>query len=93
MLLKTDLLSPFPPSYRMRLSNPNQMPTSLPAGSGLQCSPAVGRYQPPLCFWHQMSRALRIYFFALTDRCTWQRVVDEKRLLILTVNQTNQAVA
>jgi hypothetical protein len=40
-----------------------------------------------------MSGALRIYFFALTDRCTWQRVVDEKRLLILTVNQTNQAVA
>jgi len=32
-------------------------------------------------------------FFALTDRCSWQRVVDEKRLLILTVNQTNQAVA
>jgi hypothetical protein len=40
-----------------------------------------------------MSGTLRIYFFALTDRCTWQRVVDEKRLLILTVNQTNQAVA
>jgi len=40
-----------------------------------------------------MSGALRIYFFALTDRYTWQRVVDEKRLLILTVNQTNQAAA
>jgi hypothetical protein len=32
-------------------------------------------------------------FLALTDPRTWQRVVDEKRLLILTVNQTNQAVA
>jgi hypothetical protein len=32
-------------------------------------------------------------FFALADQRAWQRVVDEKLMLILAVNQTNQAAA
>jgi len=36
-------------------------------------------------------QSVEYLFFVLADRHAWQRVVDEKLLLNLTVNQTNQA--
>ena len=51
------------------------------------------QHQNTLVFMAPDEQSVEYLFFVLTDRRTWQRVVDEKRLLILTVNQTNQDVA
>jgi len=55
--------------------------------------PCNGPVPTTLVFLAPNEQSIGNLFLALTDRRTWQRVVDEKRLLILTVNQTNQAVA
>jgi len=49
------------------------------------------QYQNTLVFLAADEQNLENLFFALADRRAWQRVVDEKLLLNLTVNQTNQA--
>jgi hypothetical protein len=64
------------------------------AGTCLQSKGNSPRqYQNTLVFLAPDEQSLENLFFALADRRAWQRVVDEKLLLNLTVNQINQAAA
>jgi predicted AAA+ superfamily ATPase len=51
------------------------------------------QYQNTLVFLAPDEKTIENLFLALADRRAWQKVIDEKLLLNLTVNQENQAAA